>query len=285
MTATLSTLRTDPTKPNLDAWLAYLYHPIWVRRFITGLVPSNGTDATNDLDFTVGVAADLSTDSLMQLGSAMTKQIDAVWAEGTAAGMLDTGAVANTTYHVYLIRNPKSKKVDILASTSASSPTMPAGYSQKRRIFSFYRSAGANVVFTAVEISGGGLEVLISSPTGVTIKSWSGGADDTAISYTWADCPTGIKLGLIFNASLLDVTPAAVSAIRFSALDQADVAPGSGNQSLRLPAIGIAVGDAVSGQFSIRSNTSGAMRFRAQGSTTDHSLLGALDGWIDQRTS
>jgi hypothetical protein len=54
---------------------------------------------------------------------------------GTAAGALDTGAIANSTwYHVWLIERVDTGVVDVLFSLSATAPTMPANYTRKRRI-------------------------------------------------------------------------------------------------------------------------------------------------------
>jgi hypothetical protein len=62
---------------------------------------------------------------------------------GTNQGGLDTGSIANTTYHVWLIKRIDTGVVDVLFSTSATSPTMPTNYTYKRRIGSILRSGGA----------------------------------------------------------------------------------------------------------------------------------------------
>lgn len=109
---------------------------------------NNGSDATNDIDIAVGSAAsDGSTPYLMTLASGLTKRLDAAWAVGTNAGGLDTGAIANTTYHVWLIQRSDTGVVDALFSTSATSPTMPTNYDRKRRIGSIIRESAAIVAF------------------------------------------------------------------------------------------------------------------------------------------
>lgn len=53
----------------------------------------------------------------------------------TGAGGLDTGSIAaNTWYYIYAIKNLITGATAGLASTSNSSPTMPSGYTKKRRI-------------------------------------------------------------------------------------------------------------------------------------------------------
>lgn len=109
---------------------------------------NNASDATNDIDIAVGSAASSdTTPSLMILASALTKRLDAAWAVGTNQGGLDTGSIANTTYHVWLIQRSDTGVVDALFSTSATSPTMPANYDRKRRVGSILREAGSIVLF------------------------------------------------------------------------------------------------------------------------------------------
>lgn len=119
------------------------------RGIISGLTLSNNvTDATNDIDIATGSAgSDGATPVLMTLSSALTKRLDGSWAVGTGNGGLDTGAIANTTYHVWLIQRSDTGVVDALFSTSATSPTMPTNYDRKRRIGSIIRSAGAILPF------------------------------------------------------------------------------------------------------------------------------------------
>ena len=117
--------------------------------YLFGLTLSNnGSDATNDIDIATGVAAaDTSPYYLMQLTSALTKRLDAAWAVGTGNGGLDTGSIANTSYHVWLIQRSDTGVVDALFSTSATSPTMPSNYDRKRRIGSILRSGGTILAF------------------------------------------------------------------------------------------------------------------------------------------
>jgi len=85
----------------------------------------------------------------MVLSSAITKRLDAAWAVGSGNGGLDTGTIANTTYHVWLIQRSDTGVVDALFSTSLTSPTMPTNYDRKRRIGIIVRSAGAILPFLA----------------------------------------------------------------------------------------------------------------------------------------
>lgn len=109
---------------------------------------NNATDATNDIDIAVGEAASTETNPvLMVLASALTKRLDAAWAVGSGNGGLDTGSIANTTYHIWLIQRSDTGVVDALFSASATAPTMPTNYDRKRRIGSIIRSVGAILAF------------------------------------------------------------------------------------------------------------------------------------------
>lgn len=112
---------------------------------------NNGSDATNDIDIAAGYAADSADIRAIELTSALTKRLDAAWAVGTGNGGLDTGSIANGTYHVWLIMRSDTGVVDVLFSTSASSPTMPTNYDYKRRIGSIIRSGGAILAFVQIE--------------------------------------------------------------------------------------------------------------------------------------
>jgi hypothetical protein len=117
--------------------------------YLYGLTISNNvSDATNDIDIAAGEAAsDAATPLLLVLGSSLTKRLDAAWAAGTGNGGLDTGAIANTSYHIWLIQRSDTGVVDALFSASATAPTMPTNYDRKRRIGSIVRSAGAILGF------------------------------------------------------------------------------------------------------------------------------------------
>lgn len=108
---------------------------------------NNGSDANNDIDIAAGRAVDNTTFALMVLSSALTKRLDASWAVGTNQGGLDTGSKAsNTWYYVWLIQRPDTGVVDALFSTSATSPTMPANYTNKRRIGAILTDGSSNII-------------------------------------------------------------------------------------------------------------------------------------------
>lgn len=134
------------------------------RTHISGLTYSNNVaDATNDIDIAVGECVDSTNVRLMQL-SAITKQSDVAWAVGTGVGGLDTGAVGNSDYYIWVIARVDTGVVDALFSLSSTAPTMPANYTLKRLIGWFKRVGGTIVVFHTFETEGGGLEMNWDTP-------------------------------------------------------------------------------------------------------------------------
>jgi len=107
---------------------------------------SNGTDADHDIDFTAG-NFDFDDQSGQATLSAITKQIDAAWAEGTNAGGLDTGTVAaDTFYYLFAIYNPTTQTSDALFSISSTSPTLPSGYTKKKFLKKVRTDASGNLI-------------------------------------------------------------------------------------------------------------------------------------------
>jgi len=92
---------------------------------------------------------------------------------------LDTGSeAANTWYFIYLIKNLTTGTVAGLLSTSSTSPTMPSGYTLKRRIGAVRNNAASN--FLWFDSLGGGSEKWIKFAQ-ITFDSLvSGAAGNTA---------------------------------------------------------------------------------------------------------
>lgn len=124
-------------------------------KIIYGLTyANNGTDS---IDISAGGATD-ATSVFFMTGAALTKSITSAWVVGTGQGMLDTGAVGNSDYYIWIIARLDTGVVDYLASLSSTAPTMPANYTMKRLIGWFRRSGGSNVAFHTYELEGGGLQ-------------------------------------------------------------------------------------------------------------------------------
>lgn len=177
-----------------------------IRGHIYGLTLSNNvTDPTNDIDIAAGAAVDSTGTVSMQLLAALGKRLDAAWAVGgtpaAAVGGLDTGAVANGTYHVYLIRRPDTGVVDVCFSLVPTAPitggNIPAAYTQSRRIGSIVRLAGTISPFRQV---GNQFKLL----TGVTVRSDPNAYATAVLSLNTV--PTGIRIQPILRNSQIQAT-------------------------------------------------------------------------------
>lgn len=117
-------------------------------QYLYGLgLSNNSTDADHDLDIATGQARDDSNTFNISLDTALTKQLDAVFAEGNNDGGRDSADTlgADQEYHVFLLGDTtETKSTDVFFST-ATSPTLPAGYDVKRRIGSIFTDAASNI--------------------------------------------------------------------------------------------------------------------------------------------
>lgn len=124
----------NPSVPNSDSARRTMGF-IPLTGYISGLTMSTaGSSAT--MTIATGQAADATGVNTipMRLASSIAKTTSA-WAVGSGNGGLDTGTIANATwYYFYLIRRPDTGVVDVIFSTSTSSPALPANYTQYRYI-------------------------------------------------------------------------------------------------------------------------------------------------------
>jgi len=264
------------TAPNADLNLAHLQTAL--KGYIYKLTLSNNTtDATNDIDIAAGSAAsDSTTAVLMTLASGLTKRLDASWAVGTNQGGLDTGSIANTTYHVFLIMRSDTGVVDVLFSTSPTSPSMPTNYDYKRRIGSIVRSAGAILGFTQ-----SGDQFLWN----VSYSDWNATNPGTSTVNRALTVPTGIIVDALIVATVFDTGPlAATIGVLITSLSQTDtVASGTRHSLFALVSSGASdpYGDTAS--MAVRTDSSATIRTNVNASGANTVFRGQTVGFIDTR--
>ena len=185
---------------------------VFMEKHIAGLTYSNAADATNDITVTAGSARDSTNTEDMVLAASITKRLDAAWAVGDNQGGIDAGSAANTSYHIWLIKRVDTGVVDVLFSTSASSPTMPTNYTKKRRIGSFVRTGGANRTMSVIETAGGAIEVLHP----LSVSSFTAPAT-TGANQTLSNIPTGIIFDAYFSLSSDTTTATLASPVKIAA--------------------------------------------------------------------
>jgi hypothetical protein len=95
-------------------------------------------------------AVDDTSTQLMSMISDTTLSLNS-----TGVNALDTGSeAASTFYYVWLIRNPSTNVVAGLLSASSTSPTLPSGYTQKRRLPVAIRNDGNSDIIDFYVASG-----------------------------------------------------------------------------------------------------------------------------------
>ena len=234
-----------------------------IEGFIDGLTLS--TDAANGIIMAPGVA--VAGTMVLRLASSLTKQLNVAWSAGVG-GCLDTGSEASSTwYHVWLIGNPTSGAVDFLASTSATSPTMPSGYTIKRRVGAVYNN-GSSSIDTFEQV--GDDFVWTTNPTPNTSSTALASANGTLFTL---QVPPGFLIPATINAWGADATG---NQIYLSSPSMPDL---SATASVgRADFINTGSG----GQKTLRTDTSG--RIRARGATgTSGQIYIATIGWRDPR--
>lgn len=225
-----------------------------------------------------GEASDSTGTSLMVLASAYTKTTSA-WAVGTGNGALDTGTIANSTwYHVYLIKRTDTGVVDVLISTSATSPTLPTNYTLSRRIGSMKTNGSAQWMKFVQD----GDRFTWDTPTvDVSVINPGTSAVTRALSV-----PLGVRIeahiftGGIGNTASTDLP----IAIYISDLSTADTIAGfSSGATVECYAPSVASPMALGGQASVMTNTSSQIRSRLQASTAGTTFNILTLGWRDRR--
>jgi hypothetical protein len=237
------------------------------RGYIDGCILSNNSgDSTNDIDISAGKCRD-STDAVDIIVPAITgKQLDANWAAGSTAGMRNSAAgIANTTYHIWAVRTAASSTGDIYAHTSADAATVltalqaetgGASYAYARHIGSIVRVS--NTIKSFYQI---GDVFLWNGP----VQDIANTSDHTTAVLAALTVPTGIKVDAQFNAHCINTSSGNHGPL-FSSPEVTAAAPSTSDA----PGISLASdGSRAAGQFTIRTDTSGRIRYRATANSID----------------
>lgn len=107
--------------------------------FISGLRISSAADADHDITVATGVARDATDAANINLDSALTKQIDAAWAEGNNAGGLPSGVTLSGPEWLYFFVIAKADgTVDAGFDASSTAANLLSDASD----YTYYRYAG-----------------------------------------------------------------------------------------------------------------------------------------------
>jgi hypothetical protein len=267
LTDTTVVVQGGVTKKETLSQVLSLFAP---QKYISGLTyANNGTDAVNDIDIAAGSCSDSTNVNILIL-SAITKQSDVAWAVGTGAGGLDTGAVGDNPYYIWVIKRVDTGVVDVLFSLSSTAPVMPVNYTLKRLIGWFRRVAATIVAFDTYETEGGGLEYIWDAPT-LDIN--------LAATLTTARRTDAVKVPLNFSVTAIlniAITDAVINnqAILYCP-DQADLVPSPTAANLASINIAVASQAAIS-QMRIRTSAAGLIAARATVATVDQYSVSTL---------
>jgi hypothetical protein len=243
---------------------------LWPLGSINGLTLSRASATTFGIATGITRNDDGGTGFNMTLASAITKSLSA-WAIGSGNGGLDTGAIAPGWYHAHLIRRDSDGLIDATISLSPSAPTMPGGWTARRRIGSLLMNGSSQI--TAF-IQNGDIFTWDVPVLDVNVVP----SATTAQTRTFS-VPTGVVVYPMVNWLLGNITTAAIQFLA-SSLSITDSAP-----SLTLAH---AATNLLNANFSIHindipTNTSGQYRTRNSAGLGSDALKAVTTGWIDTR--
>jgi hypothetical protein len=178
-----------------------------------GLVISNNTSTPNtQIDLVAsGISMEDSSGNIYRARTISTT----INAAAKGVNGLDTGALANSTwYAVYGIYNPAAGTFAGLLSTSATSPTMPSGYTAKARI-GWVRTNGSAVFLRTVQYGNRAQYFLVAGGTTTVWPSIASGTSGSPSTPTWTSTSV---------ASLVPTTAMSIHAICGASATGGDVA-------------------------------------------------------------
>lgn len=239
------------------------------RAHLAGIGISNAADGDHDITFAVGEARDSTNAADLVLAAAQTKQIDATWATGDAAGGLASGATLaiNTWYYCFVGLVGSTVECGFDTSIIAANLVANNAWTSFRRVGSVLTDGSSNIIAFVQD----GDEILWDAPV-EDLDSAAIGTTATLVTHT---VPVGLIVRAIVNGYISHGTGAGVWVSSPNVTDAAaseSVAPGST----------LAVNNGVqANSFTIPTNTSAQLRWR--GSLTVNIVRAWTQGWIDTR--
>lgn len=245
-----------------------------VYNFRGGLGISNdGTSPNTVIDTAAGAAT--SDDGTITMTLAAFTKTTGAWVAGSGNGCLDTGSVASSTwYHLFLIAK-NNGAVDELCSTSATAPSLPSGYTKKRRFSAFKTDASAHILaFTEVgNVYWWGTPVLDLNTSSL---------GTSATLETLASVPIGVKVQPICRYAISGGSPPV--SVLLTSPDEADSAPGTTTPFSAVPGYDQLDESLVAGVVNsacpvLTTNTSQQIRARASAASTTLAIV--TRGWAE----
>lgn len=232
------------------------------------------TMSTAGSSTTMSIASGVAVDTTKTIGMALSaiSKTTSIWAVGTGNGGLDAGSMANNTwFHFYVIRRPDTGVVDVTFSTNATTPVLPANYTQYRRIGSGLTNGSGQWTKFTQDGDVFTWDVIVQD-----INTTNPGT--SAVSRTLT-VPLGVVTYPIIVANVNAVTSATIYCL-LTALNQTATVPAVTGFSL------LGSTSAPNGLISFRdiaTNTSSQIRSQQSASGASDTFRINTIGWIDYR--
>jgi hypothetical protein len=237
-----------------------------------------GSSAT--FSVAIGQAVDSTNVDFMTLASSISKTT-AAWAVGTGNGAWD-GTGTNPTgasiwQHVHLIKRTDTGVVDILISASATSPTLPASYTEFRRIGSMKTNASNQWI--AFNQFGNNFYWV----TGVNDSTSIPTSTDTV--YTLASVPTGVRVIPFVQIGLAGTSNTIGARIRSPDMNSTETAISASNglATWDVVANGSTITRSAWANMPIITNTSAQVNIIADSLNSGNGFTLRTEGWYDFR--
>ena len=258
--------------------------------FGAGFVPGNAADTDHDLTFTTGVCRNSTNSQYCRpTWTTLTKQIDAIFAEGTNAGGMATGAVANSTQYAcnLIMKTADNTVFDICYDTSSTGANTPTGWTFQRALFYVMTDGSANMLpFEAFQLGGGGIEIIYD---GLQAEFSTADPGTSRVNHTtlWVPQNPSHNVTGFFNFTLLDLTPAADTFMLINTQFEGDVAASTTMHHLQTQNTGAGAPVANSIAMNIRpyAVSGRSISYRIDASTADTTVKGFTRGYRVDRAS
>ncbi len=182
------------TAPSAHLELQGVESGTYPRGYIFQLSPFivTGTDADHDVTTATGRCRDASDVINIDVNSAVVKQIDGVWVEGTNQPGRFPGVAltANTTYFFHVIVKDSDGTVDAGFDTSETAANRPVGWGRYRALLPFLTNSSANLMQYGRTEQGTAVRVEYKAP----VESLSTTAPGTSQQSLTLAVPQGVRL-------------------------------------------------------------------------------------------
>jgi hypothetical protein len=238
-----------------------------LRGYLSGLQRTGSTGTTYSQG--AGVATDDGNEVVMSLVSG-TINAATVGADGLDAGSL----TATATFHAFAIGKTDGTTARLL-SASPTSPTMPSGYTYKRRTASLKTTVSSQII---THLQTGDYFALTAPLLEFNVTS----SGTSAVTRTLTGVPTGILVEPLLSITLDIGAGSGSETVYLSSLSQTDVAA-DGTTSQVGVATQVGAQQAIGMVKGVITNTSGQIRSRQTTGNSGQQVRLKTHGWFDRR--